>query len=79
MNRDSLKHYFIKQKTEEQKNAVAGCFDIIKFRRIMISFKNMDVFKTIGSTSFLVEDIACQSLIKEKFDVAKRIVTTLQN
>ena len=40
--------------------------------------KYMDVFKTIGGNSFLVDDItAVKILINENFDVAKRIVTTL--
>ncbi|MEJ7683381.1 MAG: LUD domain-containing protein [Segetibacter sp.] len=40
--------------------------------------KYMDVFKTIGGSSFLVEDLAAvKAFINEHFDVAKRIVTTL--
>ena len=40
--------------------------------------KYMDVFKTIGGSSFLVDDIgAVKILITENFDTAKRIVTTL--
>ena len=40
--------------------------------------KYMDVFKTIGGTAFLVDDIqAVKTLIKENFDTAKRTVTTL--
>ena len=40
--------------------------------------KYMDVFKKIGGSSFLVEDIAAvKILITENFDTAKRIVTTL--
>jgi len=40
--------------------------------------KYMDVFKTIGGTAFLVEDIeAMKTLINESFDTAKRTVTTL--
>ena len=40
--------------------------------------KYMDVFKTIGGSSFLVNDIAAvKILITENFDTAKRIVTTL--
>lgn len=40
--------------------------------------KYMDVFKTIGGTAFLVEDIeAIKTLINENFDIAKRIVTTV--
>ena len=40
--------------------------------------KYMDVFKTIGGTAFLVDDIAAvKILINQNFDTAKRIVTTL--
>ncbi|MCW3090631.1 MAG: hypothetical protein JWP81_1700 [Ferruginibacter sp.] len=40
--------------------------------------KYMDIFKTIGGTSFLVNDInAIKVLINDHFDNAKRIVTTL--
>jgi L-lactate dehydrogenase complex protein LldG len=40
--------------------------------------KYMDVFKTIGGTAFLVDDVAAvKVLINESFDTAKRIVTTL--
>jgi L-lactate dehydrogenase complex protein LldG len=40
--------------------------------------KYMDVFKTIGGTAFLVEDIeAAKTMINENFDTAKRTVTTL--
>ncbi len=40
--------------------------------------KYMDVFKSIGGSSFLVDDIAAvKMLIAENFDSAKRIVTTL--
>jgi len=40
--------------------------------------KYMDVFKTIGGTAFLVEDIeAMKALINETFDTTKRTVTTL--
>jgi len=40
--------------------------------------KYMDVFKKIGGSSFLVDDIAAvKILITENFDTAKRIVTTL--
>lgn len=40
--------------------------------------KYMDVFKTIGGSSFLVDDIgAVKIMITETFDTAKRIVTTL--
>ncbi len=40
--------------------------------------KYMDVFKSIGGSSFLVDDIAAvKMLITENFDSAKRIVTTL--
>lgn len=40
--------------------------------------KYMDVFKTIGGSSFLVDDIAAVKIIvTENFDTAKRIVTTL--
>lgn len=40
--------------------------------------KYMDVFKTIGGSSYLVDDIAAvKALIGEHFDVTKRIVTTL--
>ena len=38
----------------------------------------IDVFKTIGGSAFLVDDIAAvKSLISENFDLAKRVVTTL--
>ncbi|MDB5247016.1 MAG: lactate utilization protein [Segetibacter sp.] len=38
----------------------------------------MEVFKTIGGSSYLVNDIAeVKALINEHFDVTKRIVTTL--
>jgi L-lactate dehydrogenase complex protein LldG len=40
--------------------------------------KYMDVFKTIGGSSFLVDDLAAvKLLISENFDITKRIVTTL--
>jgi L-lactate dehydrogenase complex protein LldG len=40
--------------------------------------KYMDVFKTIGGSSFLVDDIAAvKILITENYDTSKRIVTTL--
>jgi L-lactate dehydrogenase complex protein LldG len=40
--------------------------------------KYMEVFKTIGGTSFLVEDLAAVKLsVSENFDTVKRIVTTL--
>ncbi len=40
--------------------------------------KYMDVFKTIGGSSYLVDDIAAvKALINEHFDVTKRMVTTL--
>ncbi len=40
--------------------------------------KYIDIFKTIGGSSFLVDDItAVKALIDENFDVTKRIVTTL--
>ena len=40
--------------------------------------KYLDVFKTIGGTAFLVEDIeAAKTMINENFDTAKRTVTTL--
>jgi L-lactate dehydrogenase complex protein LldG len=40
--------------------------------------KYMDVFKTIGGTAFLVDDIgAVKILINQNFDTAKRTVTTL--
>lgn len=40
--------------------------------------KYMDIFKTIGGSSFLVDDIAAvKILIAENFDISKRIVTTL--
>ena len=40
--------------------------------------KYMDVFKSIGGSSFLVDDIAAVKVfIAENFDTAKRIVTTL--
>jgi L-lactate dehydrogenase complex protein LldG len=40
--------------------------------------KYMNIFKAIGGSSFLVDDIAAvKILIAENFDVAKRIVTTL--
>jgi L-lactate dehydrogenase complex protein LldG len=40
--------------------------------------KYMDVFKTIGGSSFLVDDIAAvKILISENFDTEKRIVTTV--
>ncbi len=39
--------------------------------------KYMNVFKTIGGTAFLVEDLsAIKQLVKENFDTGKRIVTT---
>jgi L-lactate dehydrogenase complex protein LldG len=38
----------------------------------------MDVFKIIGGSSFLVDDLAAvKLLISENFDITKRIVTTL--
>jgi L-lactate dehydrogenase complex protein LldG len=40
--------------------------------------KYMDVFKTIGGSSFLVDDIeALKTLINENFDITKRTVTTV--
>jgi len=40
--------------------------------------KYMDIFKTIGGNSFLVDNIAAvKTLINQNFDTAKRIVTTL--
>ena len=40
--------------------------------------KYMNIFKTIGGSSFLVDDIAAvKILIAENFDTSKRIVTTL--
>jgi len=40
--------------------------------------KYMDVFKTIGGTSFLVDDIAAvKTIINQHFDTSKRTVTTL--
>src|SRR5688572_22119627 len=40
--------------------------------------KYMNIFKAIGGSSFLVDDLAAvKILIAENFDVAKRIVTTL--
>src|SRR4051794_16644572 len=40
--------------------------------------KCMDVFKTIGGSAYLVDDIAAvKTLINEHFDVTKRMVTTL--
>jgi L-lactate dehydrogenase complex protein LldG len=40
--------------------------------------KYMNVFKTIGGTAFLVEDIeAAKTMINENFDTAKRTVTAL--
>lgn len=40
--------------------------------------KYMDIFKTIGGSSYLVDDIAAvRALINEHFDVTKRVVTTL--
>jgi L-lactate dehydrogenase complex protein LldG len=40
--------------------------------------KYMDVFTTIGGSSFLVDDLATVNvMIAENFDTAKRIVTTL--
>ena len=40
--------------------------------------KYMNVFKTIGGTAFLVDDIAAvKILINQNFDTAKRTVTTL--
>jgi L-lactate dehydrogenase complex protein LldG len=40
--------------------------------------KYLDVFKTIGGSAYLVDDIAeVKALIDEHFDVTKRILTTL--
>ncbi|HKG68437.1 MAG TPA: LUD domain-containing protein [Segetibacter sp.] len=40
--------------------------------------KYMDIFKTIGGSSHLVDNIAAvKALINENFDVTKRVVTTL--
>jgi len=40
--------------------------------------KYMNVFKTIGGTAFLIEDIeAAKTMISENFDTAKRTVTAL--
>ena len=54
--------------------------DITMFKGNSIDLvqKYMDVFKTIGGSSFLVDDIAAvKILINENFDTAKRIVTTV--
>jgi len=54
--------------------------DITRFKGNSIDLvqKYMDVFKTIGGSSFLVDDIAAVKLsIAENFDATKRIVTTL--
>jgi len=54
--------------------------DITMFKGNSIDLiqKYMDIFKTIGGSSFLVDDIAAvKILISENFDTAKRIVTTL--
>ncbi len=40
--------------------------------------KYMEIFKTIGGSSYLADDIgAVKALINEHFDVTKRVVTTL--
>jgi L-lactate dehydrogenase complex protein LldG len=40
--------------------------------------KYMDVFKTIGGTTILVDDMATlKTMLHEQFDVSKRILTTL--
>jgi len=40
--------------------------------------KYMNVFKSIGGSAFLVDDInAIKTLINENFDITKRIITTL--
>lgn len=40
--------------------------------------KYMDIFKTIGGSAYLVEDLhALDTLIHDQFDVTKRIVTSL--
>lgn len=40
--------------------------------------KYIEVFKTIGGSAFIVDDIAAvKAIISERFDVGKRIVTTL--
>ena len=40
--------------------------------------KYMDIFKTIGGSAFLVDDLsAVKELIREHFDTTKRIATTL--
>jgi L-lactate dehydrogenase complex protein LldG len=40
--------------------------------------KYMDIFKTIGGSAFLVDDIAgVKSLIREHFDITRRFITTL--
>jgi len=52
--------------------------NMFKGKNIDLVQKYMDVFKTIGGSSFLVDDIAAvKILIDEYFDNAKRIVTTL--
>ena len=54
--------------------------DITMFKgtRVDLVQKYMDIFKTIGGSSFLVNDIAAlKILITENFDTAKRTVTTL--
>lgn len=39
----------------------------------------MDVFKTIGGSAYLVEDVnAIKALLQENFDLSKRVVTTLK-
>jgi L-lactate dehydrogenase complex protein LldG len=40
--------------------------------------KYMEVFKTIGGSAFLVEDMnAVKTILRENFDLTKRIITTL--
>ena len=40
--------------------------------------KYMDIFKTIGGAVFLVENVAeIKTLIREQFDVTKRVITTV--
>ena len=41
--------------------------------------KYMEVFKTIGGSAFLVEDMnAVKTILRENFDFTKRIITTVR-
>jgi L-lactate dehydrogenase complex protein LldG len=51
---------------------------MFKENNIDLAQKYMDIFRSIGGSSFLVDDFAViKKLVNENFDTTKRIVTTL--